>query len=62
MEDFVEPIKTCIGSMKTYCHVLGDLDMGFGLVTGFTGLLKHVTTINYSTTTNPHSTIHYSTH
>jgi hypothetical protein len=38
------------------------LQTGFGLVIRFTGLLKLVTTINYSATANSHSTIHHSMH
>jgi hypothetical protein len=37
------------------------LDTGFGLVIGFIGLLKLVTTKNYIAIINPHFTIHYST-
>jgi hypothetical protein len=34
--------------------------MGFGLVIGFTGLLKLITIINYTTITDSH-TLHYTT-
>jgi hypothetical protein len=44
--------------MSEYSHVYQLLKMGFGLVIGFIGYLQVVTTTNYTTLTDFHTTKH----